>query len=184
MYFNFNFICIGNYYPVLCSKICIDFLFNFITNLVYKERYCKLKTIYDRGFYRLLFFYNIFLDASFSKPAISSIVLSPNENQTMNINSNYNIEYEINPNDAKEENLSFIFDNTEVVSFEKDNNFTTRINSVEKSGTDIIYIKTEFGVTSNKVIITVEDKESIRKVKEKLTLRKKHRQEKANCYYN
>lgn len=129
-------------------------------DMLYRQKYIIGSSII------CVFSFMFFLYCTFAKPDISSITLSPDDNQTMNLDSVYNIEYEIYPDDAKEEELTFISNNKDIITFDKTGSSTAKIQSYDLSGTATIYIKSESGITSDKIQIKVEDQEAIKKAKE------------------
>lgn len=120
-----------------------------------------------------------FFITSFIMP-INSISIK-SKSIKLDINSTKKLTYELDPVGSLNNDLEFISDNTDIVSLSESKNDTEKIviKSKKNSGSTIIYIRDKkSNVISNKIKVTVENKEAIKKAKEQKIAeqRKKERQ--------
>ena len=104
-----------------------------------------------------------------SEPDIESISLQIPE-QEMDINDEQDITFSITPDEASAVDLSFETSNDAVITFSGDSD-SGKISS-HKEGEAYIYIVADNGVKSQKIKITVVDKEKIKKAKEEAAKKK------------
>lgn len=119
---------------------------------------------------------NLFLDKKIDSLSISSDTLD------FNINNEYNLDYKVDPTDAKIESIEFVSSNKEIITLGELDKDTFTIKT-HKEGMSTIYLKYNDG-KSNQLMVSVIDNEKNlaekkwkkQKLKLKKTLRQKNNQ--------
>lgn len=98
--------------------------------------------------------------AQASGPAVEKISISPTSNYEMDVNAEYPINIQVQPEGARLKNLELVTDNGLLtLDYSKDGTSGV-IKSSGKTGESNVYVKTEDGKNSNAIHISVTDKKA------------------------
>lgn len=98
--------------------------------------------------------------AQASGPAIEKISISPTSNYEMDVNAEYPINIQVQPEDARLKNLELVTDNGLLTLDYSKGETSGVIKSSGKTGESNVYLKTEDGKSSNAIHISVTDKKA------------------------
>ena len=98
--------------------------------------------------------------AQASGPAVEKISISPTSNYEMDVNAEYPINIQVQPEDARLKNLELVTDNGLLTLDYSKGETSGVIKSSGKTGESNVYLKTEDGKSSNAIHISVTDKKA------------------------
>ena len=98
--------------------------------------------------------------AQASGPAVEKISISPTSNYEMDVNAEYPINIQVQPEDARRKNLELVTDNGLLTLDYSKGETSGVIKSSGKTGESNVYLKTEDGKSSNAIHISVTDKKA------------------------
>lgn len=98
--------------------------------------------------------------AQASGPAVEKISISPTSNYEMDVNAEYPINIQVQPEDAHLKNLELVTDNGLLTLDYSKGETSGVIKSSGKTGESNVYLKTEDGKSSNAIHISVTDKKA------------------------
>ena len=98
--------------------------------------------------------------AQASGPAVEKISISPTSNYEMDVNAEYPINIQVQPEDARLKNLELVTDNGLLTLDYSKGETSGVIKSSGKTGESNVYLKTGDGKSSNAIHISVTDKKA------------------------
>lgn len=98
--------------------------------------------------------------AQASAPDIEKISISPTSNYEMDVNSEYQLNIQVQPEDARLKNLELVTDGSLLTLDYSQGETSCTIKSSGKTGESNVYLKTAEGKNSNAVHISVTDKKA------------------------
>ncbi len=105
--------------------------------------------------------------AQASGPAVEKISISPTSNYEMDVNAEYPINIQVQPEDARLKNLELVTDNGLLTLDYSKGETSGVIKSSGKTGESNVYLKTGDGKSSNAIHISVTDKKAEAKAQQK-----------------
>lgn len=116
--------------------------------------------------------------AQASAPDIEKISISPTSNYEMDVNSEYQLNIQVQPEDARLKNLELVTDGSLLTLDYSQGETSCTIKSSAKTGESNVYLKTADGKNSNAVHISVTDKKAEAEAKKKAEEEAKQKAEK------
>lgn len=116
--------------------------------------------------------------AQASAPDIEKISISPTSNYEMDVNSEYQLNIQVQPEDARLKNLELVTDGSLLTLDYSQGETSCTIKSSGKTGESNVYLKTAEGKNSNAVHISVTDKKAEAEAKKKAEEEAKQKAEK------
>lgn len=105
--------------------------------------------------------------AQASAPDIEKISISPASNYEMDVNSEYQLNIQVQPEDARLKNLELVTDGSLLTLDYSQGETSCTVKSSGKTGESNVYLKTAEGKNSNAVHISVTDKKAEAEAKQK-----------------
>lgn len=105
--------------------------------------------------------------AQASAPDIEKISISPASNYEMDVNSEYQLNIQVQPEDARLKNLELVTDGSLLTLDYSQGETSCTVKSSGKTGESNVYLKTADGKNSNAVHISVTDKKAEAEAKQK-----------------